>query len=164
MGCGPEILRGQKVCNQGSAPSDNPSHSIPPLLCRRRTGTSQTNTTRSSGHCGERSTSIKVSSGRHGITATADAPAMPRRIGRCQLRCSDLEGSVSASPLCTFAADWTTVDPMVYLTPFLSLIKASDVSGPITGAAAVALQRILNSDLISGCTATFEYPLRGCMC
>ena len=38
---------------------------------------------------------------------------------------------------------------MLYLMPFLSLIKASDVSGPITGAAAVALQRILNSGLIS---------------
>ena len=40
---------------------------------------------------------------------------------------------------------------MVYLTPFLSLIKASDVSGPITGAAAVALQRVLNSDLLCKC-------------
>jgi hypothetical protein len=38
---------------------------------------------------------------------------------------------------------------MVYLAPFLSLIKASDVSGPVTGAAAVALQRILQSDLLS---------------
>lgn len=38
---------------------------------------------------------------------------------------------------------------MIYLTPFLSLVKASDVSGPITGAAAVALQRILASELLS---------------
>ncbi|KAF5842997.1 hypothetical protein DUNSADRAFT_3125 [Dunaliella salina] len=44
--------------------------------------------------------------------------------------------------------DWSVVDPMLYLMPFLSLIKASDVSGPITGAAAVALQRILGSNLI----------------
>lgn len=53
------------------------------------------------------------------------------------------------SHLVLLLADWRLVDPMVYLTPFLSLIKASDVSGPITGAAAVALQRILNSELIS---------------
>jgi brefeldin A-resistance guanine nucleotide exchange factor 1 len=45
-------------------------------------------------------------------------------------------------------ADWREVDPMTYLSPFLNLIKASDVSGPITGAAAVALQRILTSDLL----------------
>ncbi len=45
-------------------------------------------------------------------------------------------------------ADWRQVDPMVYLTPFLTLIKASDVSGPITGAAAVALQSILRSELL----------------
>ena len=38
---------------------------------------------------------------------------------------------------------------MVYLHPFLMLIKASDVSGPVTGAAAVALQRILQSELLS---------------
>ncbi len=37
---------------------------------------------------------------------------------------------------------------MTYLTPFLALLKASDVSGPITGTVAVALQRILASDLI----------------
>lgn len=37
---------------------------------------------------------------------------------------------------------------MIYLSPFLNLIKASDVSGPITGAAAVALQRILESNLL----------------
>ena len=39
---------------------------------------------------------------------------------------------------------------MLYLAPFLALIKASDVSGPITGAAAVALQRILTSELLGG--------------
>ena len=44
--------------------------------------------------------------------------------------------------------DWLLVDPMLYLTPFLTLIKASDVSGPVTGAAAVALQRILGSELM----------------
>ena len=37
---------------------------------------------------------------------------------------------------------------MVYLAPFLTMIKAPDVSGPITGAAAVALQRILGSELM----------------
>jgi len=52
--------------------------------------------------------------------------------------------------------DWSAVDPMLYLTPFLSLIKASDVSGPITGAAAVALQRILGSNLITPHTVNAE--------
>ena len=45
-------------------------------------------------------------------------------------------------------SDWLLVDPMLYLSPFLTLIKASDVSGPITGTAAVALQRILGSELL----------------
>ncbi|MEW5304445.1 MAG: hypothetical protein WDW36_007055 [Sanguina aurantia] len=48
--------------------------------------------------------------------------------------------------------DWSQVDPMLYLDPFLSLITAKDVSGPITGAAAVALQRILGSGIISPTT------------
>ncbi|KAG2488975.1 hypothetical protein HYH03_012417 [Edaphochlamys debaryana] len=52
--------------------------------------------------------------------------------------------------------DWREVDPMVYLSPFLNLIKASDVSGPITGAAAVALQRILQSDLLVLGTVNLE--------
>jgi hypothetical protein len=51
---------------------------------------------------------------------------------------------------CSPVTDWTKVDPMTYLEPFLNLIKASDVSGPITGAAAVALQRILASGLLGG--------------
>eukprot|EP00983_Pelagomonas_calceolata_P096485 1158132-Pelagomonas_calceolata.AAC.2 len=71
-----------------------------------------------------------------------------------------------------FVADWSAVDPMLYLTPFLSLIKASDVSGPITGAAAVALQRILGSNLISECTLMssalhlhrLQSCARGCCC
>eukprot|EP00798_Chlamydomonas_sp_ICE-L_P006642 gene6642-3299_t len=52
--------------------------------------------------------------------------------------------------------DWTVVDPLVYLAPFLALIKASDVSGPITGAAAVALQRIINSELLGLTTTNVE--------
>ncbi|GIL44250.1 hypothetical protein Vafri_1768 [Volvox africanus] len=52
--------------------------------------------------------------------------------------------------------DWRDVDPMSYLLPFLNLIKASDVSGPITGAAAVALQRILVSDLLAPGTRNVE--------
>ncbi|GFR51100.1 hypothetical protein Agub_g13429 [Astrephomene gubernaculifera] len=52
--------------------------------------------------------------------------------------------------------DWREVDPMIYLSPFLDLIKASDVSGPITGAAAVALQRILQSDLLAPGTRNVE--------
>ncbi len=47
--------------------------------------------------------------------------------------------------------DWSAVDPIVYLGPFLTLIKAPDVSGPVTGAAAMALQRILRSELMSEC-------------
>ncbi|GLC38754.1 hypothetical protein PLESTM_000772100 [Pleodorina starrii] len=52
--------------------------------------------------------------------------------------------------------DWKDVDPMTYLSPFLNLIKASDVSGPITGAAAIALQRILVSDLLVPGTRNVE--------
>lgn len=37
---------------------------------------------------------------------------------------------------------------MVYLAPFLTLIRAPDVSGPVTGAAAVALYKIICSELM----------------
>lgn len=57
------------------------------------------------------------------------------------------------------AVDWLDVDPMTYLTPFLTLIKASDVSGPVTGAAAVALQRILQSDLLSEYALYMQHQL-----
>jgi hypothetical protein len=50
-------------------------------------------------------------------------------------------------------SDWASMDPMVYLSPFLMLIKASDVSGPVTGAAAQAMQTILSNDMISACTS-----------
>ncbi|PNW80894.1 hypothetical protein CHLRE_07g334100v5 [Chlamydomonas reinhardtii] len=55
--------------------------------------------------------------------------------------------------------DWRDVDPMIYLSPFLNLIKASDVSGPITGAAAVALQRILESNLLAPGTRNVEQAI-----
>ena len=52
----------------------------------------------------------------------------------------------------TKLSDWPTIDPLIYLGPFLKLIKASDVSGPITGTAALAIQRILRSEFFSSTT------------
>lgn len=54
----------------------------------------------------------------------------------------------------TKLSDWPTIDPLIYLGPFLKLIKASDVSGPITGTAALAIQRILRSDFFSSRTTS----------
>ncbi|KAJ9530132.1 hypothetical protein QJQ45_023410 [Haematococcus lacustris] len=51
---------------------------------------------------------------------------------------------------------WRDVDPMLYLKPLLLLIKTPDISGPVTGAAAVALQHILRSDLITLQTVNAE--------
>lgn len=71
------------------------------------------------------------------------------RAHRCEAREGVATLLARARALCHHCpADWSEVDPMTYLTPFLTLIKASDVSGPVTGAAAVALQRILQSDLL----------------
>ena len=54
----------------------------------------------------------------------------------------------------TKLSDWPSIDPLIYLGPFLKLIKASDVSGPITGTAALAIQRILRSDFFSSTTTS----------
>eukprot|EP00201_Polytomella_parva_P014281 CAMPEP_0175062722 /NCGR_PEP_ID=MMETSP0052_2-20121109/14331_1 /TAXON_ID=51329 ORGANISM="Polytomella parva, Strain SAG 63-3" /NCGR_SAMPLE_ID=MMETSP0052_2 /ASSEMBLY_ACC=CAM_ASM_000194 /LENGTH=303 /DNA_ID=CAMNT_0016328785 /DNA_START=48 /DNA_END=956 /DNA_ORIENTATION=- len=45
--------------------------------------------------------------------------------------------------------DWKILDPMIYFDPFLNLITAKDVSGPITGAATVSLHKLLASNLLT---------------
>lgn len=44
--------------------------------------------------------------------------------------------------------DWSSIDPRSYLEPFLVLIKAREVSGPITGAAVQALRSVLSRNLL----------------
>ncbi len=41
-------------------------------------------------------------------------------------------------------ADWSVVDPMKYLEPFLDVISSPETSGPITGVALTSLCRMLD--------------------
>ena len=45
-------------------------------------------------------------------------------------------------------ADWSTVDPMEYLTPFIEVIRSPEISGPITGVALTAVSRFLDAYII----------------
>lgn len=42
-------------------------------------------------------------------------------------------------------ADWSVVDPMEYLGPFLEVIRSPETSGPITGMALTSLCRMLDN-------------------
>lgn len=57
----------------------------------------------------------------------------------------------------TLTADWSTVDPMEYLTPFIEIIRSPEISGPITGVALTAISRFLDAYIIGDyqqCTAS----------
>jgi len=45
-------------------------------------------------------------------------------------------------------ADWSAVDPMDYLTPFMEVIRSPETSGPITGVALTAAARFLDTYII----------------
>ena len=45
-------------------------------------------------------------------------------------------------------ADWSVVDPLEYLGPFLEVIRSPETSGPITGTALTSLTRFLDQDII----------------
>lgn len=45
-------------------------------------------------------------------------------------------------------ADWSVVQPLKYLAPFLKLVREPEVSGPITGVALTALWRLLSSGVL----------------
>lgn len=45
-------------------------------------------------------------------------------------------------------ADWSAVDPMEYLTPFIEVIRSPEISGPITGVALTAVSRFLDAYII----------------
>jgi hypothetical protein len=45
-------------------------------------------------------------------------------------------------------ADWSAVQPLEFLAPFLKLVREPEVSGPITGVALTALWRLLSSGVL----------------
>ena len=49
-------------------------------------------------------------------------------------------------------ADWSAVDPMDYLTPFMEVIRSPETSGPITGVALTAVSRFLDTYIIGNGT------------
>ena len=49
--------------------------------------------------------------------------------------------------LCT-SADWSSIDPMEYLTPFLEVIRSHETSGPVTGVALTAVSRFLDAYIV----------------
>jgi brefeldin A-resistance guanine nucleotide exchange factor 1 len=50
--------------------------------------------------------------------------------------------------LLSVAADWSAVQPLEFLAPFLKLVREPEVSGPITGVALTALWRLLSSGVL----------------
>eukprot|EP00775_Hariotina_reticulata_P002970 gene2970-3255_t len=44
--------------------------------------------------------------------------------------------------------DWSAVQPLEFLTPFLKLVREPEVSGPITGVALTALCRLLSAGAV----------------
>ena len=50
--------------------------------------------------------------------------------------------------LLCWTVDWSVVDPMDYLTPFMEVIRSPETSGPITGAALTAVSRFLDAYVI----------------
>ncbi len=48
--------------------------------------------------------------------------------------------------------DWSQVQPLDYLAPFLRLVREPDVSGPITGVALTALWRMLSNGALGEST------------
>ncbi|KAF6262925.1 hypothetical protein COO60DRAFT_554928 [Scenedesmus sp. NREL 46B-D3] len=44
--------------------------------------------------------------------------------------------------------DWSAVQPLEFLAPFLKLVREPEVSGPITGVALTALWRLLSSGVL----------------
>lgn len=57
-------------------------------------------------------------------------------------------------------ADWSAVDPMDYLTPFMEVIRSPETSGPITGVALTAVSRFLDTYIIGNDSQhhTQSYP------
>ena len=58
----------------------------------------------------------------------------------------------------TLYADWSTVDPMEYLTPFIEVIRSPEISGPITGVALTAVTRFLDAYIIGECQQCVVSP------
>jgi hypothetical protein len=46
------------------------------------------------------------------------------------------------------SADWSVVQPLEFLSPFLKLVREPEVSGPITGVALTSLWRLLSGGIL----------------
>lgn len=44
-------------------------------------------------------------------------------------------------------AEWSKIEPLTYLGPFLEVIRSPETSGPITGVALTSVRRLLNQYL-----------------
>uniref|UniRef100_A0A8C5SFR8 Uncharacterized protein n=1 Tax=Laticauda laticaudata TaxID=8630 RepID=A0A8C5SFR8_LATLA len=52
----------------------------------------------------------------------------------------------------------STIEPIVFLRPFLEVIRSEDTTGPITGLALTSVNKFLSYELIGGkCFQTIKY-------
>ena len=50
--------------------------------------------------------------------------------------------------LILFVADWSDVNPLDYLEPFLGVVTSQETSGPITGTALTSLARVFDHYIV----------------
>lgn len=61
-------------------------------------------------------------------------------------------------------ADWSEVEPLEYLNPFLQVIKSPETSGTVTDVALMAVLKILQSNMLGKVYALFFYYLTLIVC
>lgn len=66
--------------------------------------------------------------------------------GSSTIRPHPLDGLIFCMGGCP--ADWSKVDPLEYLSPFLEVIRSAETSGPITAIALSSVNKIISHDLI----------------
>ncbi len=79
----------------------------------------------------------------HRLTANLVQRAQGASVGLQPLARARINGP----PRCCFA-DWSAVEPLEYLSPFLEVIKSPETSGPITAVALTSVNKFLERDIL----------------
>ena len=95
---------------------------------------------------------------RHGHRFRQHISRLPGRIVSCITTSPWLKRLLKCITI-IMNADWSTVDPMEYLTPFIEVIRSPEISGPITGVALTAVSRFLDAYIIGNCQQ-YTFSLR----
>ena len=62
--------------------------------------------------------------------------------------CLQIMSTLHLSIFLCIPADWSSIDPMEYLTPFMEVIRSHETSGPVTGVALTAVSRFLDAYIV----------------